>query len=94
MPNLVVHWKKSKYDIYIGRPSAFGNPFRIGEDGDRSEVLSLYEHWLRGELEKRPALKEQLLRLRGKVLGCWCSPEPCHGDIIVKIIEELANADI
>jgi hypothetical protein len=42
----VVHYKKDAYDIYVGRPSKFGNPFVIGKDGTRQEVVNKYREWL------------------------------------------------
>ena len=55
-----------------------GTPFKIGKHGDRSEVIDAY----RDHLEHSPGLKLRLPQLRGKVLGCWCHPEPCHGDLL------------
>lgn len=82
---LVVHCKKSPYDVYIGRPSKWGNPFVIGQDGTREEVIAKYrEHLLR-----QPELMKALPELRGKILGCWCSPAACHGDVLA----ELANKE-
>lgn len=72
---------RAAYDVYIGRPSKWGNPFVIGKDGDRAEVLRKYEAWLR----TRPELLAALPELRGKVLGCWCAPEPCHGDVLSRL---------
>jgi hypothetical protein len=42
----VVHCKKEPFDIYIGRPSIWGNPFEIGKDGGRTDVIEKYEVWL------------------------------------------------
>ena len=81
----VVHLNKEHYDVLIARPSKWGNPFVIGKDGTRSEVIQKYEIWLRNN----PALMSEILELDGKVLGCWCKPKSCHGDVIVKIINEL-----
>lgn len=83
----VVHQKKEHYDVLISRPSKWGNPFVIGKDGTRKEVIQKYEEYLRNNQE----LMNQILELDGKVLGCWCSPLPCHGDVILKIIEEKKN---
>ncbi len=77
---LVVHCKKAAYDVYIGRPSKWGNPFVIGKDGNRYEVIAKYEQYLISNTELMNALPE----LKGKILGCWCSPKTCHGDILVK----------
>lgn len=79
----VTHCKKG-YDVYIGRPSKWGNPFILGNDGSRSEVIRKYEEWIR----QQPDLLEQLYELDNKVLGCWCSPKPCHGDILKKLRQE------
>lgn len=81
---LVVHCKKSKYDVYIGRPSKWGNPFEIGKDGDREEVIRKYHDWI---LTQDNLLKE-LHTLENKILGCWCYPLRCHGDILIKLINE------
>jgi hypothetical protein len=82
---------------YIGRPSPLGNPFVIGRDGDRDEVIAKYYDWLINILMTdlgNPAAKE-LTRLRGiyedmgeLTLVCWCAPQACHGDVIKHIIEE------
>ena len=90
---LVVHCKKAKYDVYIGRgrcpktgkPSPWGNPFVLGVDGDREEVLIKYENWLRNN----QVLLRRLHELDGQTLGCWCKPKfSCHGDILIKIRKE------
>ena len=80
----VVHCKREPYDVYIGRPSKWGNPYSSGRDGSREEVIAKYEEWL----YTQPDLMAELSKLQGKVLGCWCSPKPCHGDVLVR----LANA--
>jgi len=81
----VVHCKKEKYDIYIGRPSKWGNPFTIGKDGTREEVIKKYEIWIRTQ----PNLLKDFHELKDKVLGCWCSPKSCHGDILARMINEI-----
>lgn len=79
----VVHCKKEPYDIYIGRGSKWGNPFVIGRDGDRSEVIEKYKKYVLS----REDLLDSLHELEDKVLGCWCSPKPCHGDILKELVE-------
>ena len=81
----VVHCKKEPYDVYIGRPSKWGNPFEIGRDGDREEVVRKFEEYL----ENNKDLMDSLHELKGKTLGCWCKPKACHGDVLVKKVEEL-----
>lgn len=81
--DLVVHCRKSPFDVYIGRPSKWGNPFEIGKDGTRDEVIAKYKSWI----QTQPDLLEGVKSLRGLRLGCWCYPKPCHGDVLA----ELAN---
>lgn len=71
--------------VYIGRPSKWGNPFSIGKNGTREEVIAKYSEWIHGE----PELIEQARReLTGKTLVCFCSPAPCHGDVLQELIKE------
>ena len=78
----VVHCKKENCDIYIGRPSKWGNPFSIGKDGTRKEVIEKYKKYILNN-EK---LMNDLYELEGKVLGCWCKPKACHGDVLVELV--------
>lgn len=80
----VVNKKTDKFDVFIGRPSKWGNPFVIGKDGDRNQVIWKYKNYLASNLE----LMTQILELEGKVLGCYCKPEKCHGDVIVELLEQ------
>ncbi|MDP2363355.1 MAG: DUF4326 domain-containing protein [Ignavibacteria bacterium] len=75
---------KEPYDIYIGRPSKWGNPFEIGKDGKREDVIEKYRNWIL----KQPRLLNVLYELEGKTLGCWCKPKTCHGDILVELIHK------
>jgi len=87
----VVHCKKTSYTEYVGRPSAFGNPFTIGIDGTRDEVIEKYEAYARNN----PDLLELIRDLpEDAVLGCWCHPKSCHGDIIIKLWEEMHTPQI
>ena len=70
--------------VYIGRGSIWGNPFRIGPDGDRAAVIALHARWLADQADLLRALDE----LRGKDLVCFCAPQVCHGDLLLR----LANA--
>jgi hypothetical protein len=95
-------WTSESSNVYIGRggivyidgvryppkASIWANPFRIPQDGTRDEVLDKYEKYIRNKLESDSKLIENLIELKGKNLGCWCAPEPCHGDILVKLIAE------
>lgn len=85
------------YDVYVGRAnvryglvaSPFANPYRIGRDGDREEVLAKYRAHLETKLQQNPSLREELRALKGKRLGCWCAPLPCHADHLA----EIANTE-
>jgi len=70
--------------VYIGRGSKWGNPFRIGPDGDRVTVITKHEHWLADQHHLLRALDA----LRGLDLICFCAPLACHGDLL----RRLANA--
>ena len=78
----VVHCKREKYDVYIGRPEKWGNPFSIGKDGTREEVIAKYRTWITKGDGKH--LLKDLHELKGKTLGCWCAPKACHGDILTE----------
>lgn len=80
---LVVH-RRDAHDVYIGRPSKWGNPFVIGRDGTREQVIAAYEMWIKTQ----PHLMAALHELKGKRLGCFCAPLACHGEVLVR----LANA--
>ena len=81
----VVHCKRERYDVYIGRPGKWGNPFQIGRDGTREQVIARYERWIATQPELLAALPE----LAGKTLGCWCAPKVCHGDVLARLAAEL-----
>jgi hypothetical protein len=84
MNTTVVHFRKSKYDIYIGRGSIWGNPFVIGHY-TREEVIEDYRKWILTQ----PQLLAKLPELKGKILGCWCKPLACHGDVLAEMADKL-----
>jgi hypothetical protein len=90
-PPIVVNKYKESYDVYIGRGSKYGNPFVIGKDGDREKVISLYKHHLWRMFCDGDVSKGELLSLSGKKLGCFCKPQACHGDMIVKLFEYVVK---
>jgi hypothetical protein len=85
MSILVVHCKKKPFEVYIGRPSKWGNPFEIGKDGTREEVIAKHKAWFLAQSQLIAALPE----LKDKTLGCWCSPRPCHGDVLAEMANSL-----
>lgn len=68
--------------VYIGRPGPWGNPYLIGADGDRNEVIRKYKAWLWDRIKSGQQSLEELAALRGQTLVCYCAPQPCHGDIL------------
>lgn len=87
MPNVYnKHIDKVPDDaIYIGRPSAFGNPFNITEKCTRFRAICRYEAWVKAQPDLMQKIRDEL---RGKDLVCHCSPKPCHGDFLLRIANE------
>lgn len=84
METKVVNIKNFEGDyIPIHRGTKWGNPYKIGEDGSRSEVIEKYKEYVLAS----PILMASLGELKGKNLGCYCKPKACHGDILVELIE-------
>ncbi len=91
---VVVHNQHDDYDVYIGRAvpdaglpaSKWGNPFVMEDDSDeeRGRAIAEYRAWI----VEQPELLATLGELRGLRLGCWCSPKPCHGDVLAELIEQ------
>lgn len=84
--NKTIHKRIPADAKYVGRPSPYGNPFVIGKDGTRDEVIEKYRAWLLAQ----PALVERVKHeLKNKALVCWCSPKRCHAEVLA----EIANPD-
>lgn len=94
----VVHCKRDRYDIYIGRGrcpitgkrSKWGNPFPIDKNHSREDVVNMYRVWLQDQYH----LIQSLHELKDKTLGCWCKQKPndntpCHGDVLKEFIEKM-----
>lgn len=102
MKTTVVHVREG-FDIYIGRAvnragdkrcrvqSIYANPFKIGADRTREMALAEYDALWRQRLASnaRHLWHKRLKKLRGKRLGCWCAPAPCHGDVLVRLLQEF-----
>jgi uracil-DNA glycosylase family 4 len=96
MTTTVVH-KREPHDVYIGRPSVFGNPFSWlpqtpakWRAKNREDAIAKFEKWL----EAQPKLVERARReLYGKVLGCWCKPQACHGDVWARIVDGTKRSE-
>ena len=64
------------------RSSRWGNPFRIGPDGTRAEVIARYRAHLWSQIRAGTATLEDLASLHGCIFLCWCAPLACHGEIL------------
>ncbi len=71
--------------IYVGRPSPWGNPFEIGKDGTRTEVIELFKQ---RALQTPEFVAEVRSKLRGQDLACWCAPAACHADFLLELANE------
>lgn len=85
---------QDRRQVYIGRGSPWGNPYTHLKLSDtralwkvrtRAEAISKYETWLM----KHPELLARLPELRGAILVCHCHPLPCHGDVLIRLLEAL-----
>jgi hypothetical protein len=74
---------------YIGRPSRWGNPFKLGRDGDRDEIMAKYGVWLEEKLNDETFCKDLAKLAKATALVCWCKPEACHGDQLVAAMKRL-----
>jgi hypothetical protein len=81
----VLNKRDNAQGTYIGRPSKFGNPFVIGRDGTRPQVIEKFERWFTAQPHLVEAAKREL---RGFDLVCWCAPNACHGDVLLRIANE------
>lgn len=81
---------------YVGRPTPWGNPFThlplkgtraIFYVSSREESIAKYREWLTSP-EQADLLAEAKLRLKGKVLTCWCKPKACHADVLIELVNE------
>ena len=71
------------HQIYIGRPSRWGNPFRLHHDGGRIRVIALYRTDLVRRLRTGGITRAELAELYGRPLVCWCAPAACHGHVLL-----------
>lgn len=84
-------YRDRNYEVYIGRDGHgqsgyFGNPF---SKGTREENIKMYTAYFKARLKTDPIFKKKIHELKGKVLGCFCKPLACHGDVIVDYLNKL-----
>src|SRR2546423_7678300 len=101
----VVNWKSDPFDVYVGRhvpdgpaqvppeKCIYGNTFVLHDVDDtegRVQVVRNYERWLLAP-EQRELVAKVKNELPGKVLGCWCKPKICHGDVLLRTASESSE---
>jgi hypothetical protein len=93
---MVVNVRNAAYDVLVDRTTRWGNPFTHIKDrktraehvvASREEAIQRYEEWLKTQSD----LLRDLPLLRGKVLGCWCAPQSCHAEVLVRLANEEAH---
>ena len=90
----VVNKRQQDYDVYIGRPTKWGNPWThissslkgVTTVSSRDEAIATYRFWI-NQPEQKAFRNEVRDKLRGKILGCFCKPLDCHGDILAEIAD-------
>lgn len=89
----VVHCEGDKTSngnyVYIGRPGMWGNPFIVGRDGTREQVIKKFTEWMLASQDPRAVnMRLHIHTLKGKILGCWCKPQACHGDVLAHLADK------
>lgn len=93
----VVNLRQEAHQVYIGRGGRgqsgyFGNPFKVKDHGE-AKALELYRAYFLDRVERDERFRERILELNGKVLGCFCKPGPCHGDVIAEWLESQPKGE-
>jgi hypothetical protein len=85
--------------VYVVRPAVLGNPYVIGSDGSRHDVLDKYRAWLREQYRHDGAVRRALRTLAMRYLTdgqltliCWCAPQPCHAEVIRDAVLGMVQA--
>lgn len=99
----VINLYKEEYDVYIGRHGKgrdgyFGNPIRTNEECvvcndihiTSGDTLKCFEIYFNDRIIHDDVFKQRILELKGKKLGCFCKPKQCHGDVIVRYLNEVS----
>ncbi len=83
-------WRKPVGAVYVGRPSRWGNPYRVGTEESAAECVAKFERWCRQRQTDAPAAFAQWLApLSGHDLACWCAPDtPCHANVLLRLANE------
>ena len=82
-------WKMPPNAIYVGRPTIWGNPYKVDVNGSLEEVIAKYRVWLEEKLKVNPHFFDPL---KGKDLACWCPlDKPCHADVLLEKLKLTAS---
>ncbi len=94
------NWKKDGA-TYIGRGSPFGNPFHIGKDGTRAEVIEKYSEYFYDLIKCDFDFWLQVKTLQNETLACYCRPIEgfqgqllCHGQVIAGYLDQVEPEEI
>lgn len=104
MTTTVVNIKRDKYDVFCGRPSIWGNPHIIGhckhcdKSHNRDEAIAAFETdfnvlLMMYDSRKESSFRDELEKLRDKVLGCFCKPARCHCDVLADFLNNSEVQD-
>jgi len=88
-PTSIVNINQEQCEVYVGRPSKYGNPFKEDIDGTKNECIDMYRAWLMKPEQKW--ILDDILELDGKVLGCHCYPKRCHSEVLIEFILAAKN---
>jgi SH3-like domain-containing protein len=85
--------KGEPYDVRIDRQTRYGNIYILGVHGTRPEVIAKFDHWARTSDDPAAVwIREHVIELHEKTVGCWCAPEACHGDVLLQMAKEAFDA--
>jgi len=89
----VVNLRVDKFDVYIGRPSIFGNPFGVVKYGREGCIAEFKEYFYKRIADAAHSVynaefKRRIDALKDKTLGCYCKPKACHGDVIAEYLDK------
>ncbi len=70
--------------VRIDRRTEWGNPFIVGRDGTRAQVIARYRADLWRRIRAGKIDLTALAALKGRDLACHCAPLPCHGEVLAR----------
>ena len=82
---------KNADGVRIDRGTKWGNPFIIGKDGDRNTVITKYAKHLKSQIDRGEVTEQDLQSLKNKDFKCWCAPQACHGQILMKAVNSVPD---